>query len=259
MPIASKKKEQRLAIFPWKTGSRSATELSKALKVAQIKHEGSKFVGRRHKTVLNWGASEVPKEVLKCGRVLNGPEKLAAATDKLRFFRKIGAKARVVPWTDSRQEAMKWLTEKSTVVVRTTVTGHSGAGIVIAKPGCDGLAPAPLYTKYVPKDSEWRIHVFEGKVIDVQRKVRDPDREPTDWSVRSHANGFIFIRNTDPPHPDVLAQVGLAYEASGLDFGAFDVIFNKKQGKAYVLEVNTAPGLEGSSVDNYANALRKYL
>jgi D-alanine-D-alanine ligase-like ATP-grasp enzyme len=44
-----------------------------------------------------------------------------------------------------------------------------------------------------------------------------------------------------------------------LDFGAVDVIYNRAQDKAYVLEVNTAPGLEGSTLDNYVEAIQKVL
>jgi glutathione synthase/RimK-type ligase-like ATP-grasp enzyme len=39
--------------------------------------------------------------------------------------------------------------------------------------------------------------------------------------------------------------------ASGLDFGAVDVIWNERQQRAYVLEINSAPGLEGTTIDDY--------
>jgi D-alanine-D-alanine ligase-like ATP-grasp enzyme len=37
-----------------------------------------------------------------------------------------------------------------------------------------------------------------------------------------------------------------------LDFGAVDIIYNAKRNECYVLEVNTAPGLEGTTVEKYA-------
>jgi glutathione synthase/RimK-type ligase-like ATP-grasp enzyme len=46
-------------------------------------------------------------------------------------------------------------------------------------------------------------------------------------------------------------------EILGLDFGAVDIIWNKKQDRYYVLEVNTAPGLEGETVVRYANAFKE--
>lgn len=56
----------------------------------------------------------------------------------------------------------------------------------------------------------------------------------------------------------MLEQSKLAVKACGLDFGAVDIIWNNHYQKAYVLEINTAPGLEGSSVDNYRKAFEGY-
>ena len=43
----------------------------------------------------------------------------------------------------------------------------------------------------------------------------------------------------------------------GLDFGAVDVLWNERQQKAYVCEVNTAPGLEGITLDNYLKEIKE--
>jgi glutathione synthase/RimK-type ligase-like ATP-grasp enzyme len=50
-----------------------------------------------------------------------------------------------------------------------------------------------------------------------------------------------------------------AVSALGLDFGAVDIIWNEREDKCYVLEVNTAPGLQGSTLENYANAIMEVL
>ena len=181
---------------------------------------------------------------------------------------------RTPKWTDSRQEALEWLRQPNgsdsfrckKVVSRTILNGHSGAGIVITdRENRDSLPEAPLYVEYVPKDSEYRVHIFNGEVIDVQRKVRDPDREVTDWKVRSHGNGFIYIRTSpdgrsykDLVQGDVISQSVRAMACSGLQFAAVDIIWNSERRKAYVLECNTAPGLQGETVNIYANAIRKY-
>ena len=57
----------------------------------------------------------------------------------------------------------------------------------------------------------------------------------------------------------VLDQAKLAVKATGLDFGAVDIIWNNLQEKAYVLEINTAPGLEGQSVETYKKFLNELL
>jgi D-alanine-D-alanine ligase-like ATP-grasp enzyme len=52
----------------------------------------------------------------------------------------------------------------------------------------------------------------------------------------------------------VTSEAIKAVNCLGLYFGAADVIWNDKEQRAYVLEVNTAPGLEGTTLENYANA-----
>jgi D-alanine-D-alanine ligase-like ATP-grasp enzyme len=45
-------------------------------------------------------------------------------------------------------------------------------------------------------------------------------------------------------------------EVSALDFGAIDVIYHRPTNKAYILEGNTAPGLSGTAIEAYAEALK---
>jgi D-alanine-D-alanine ligase-like ATP-grasp enzyme len=122
---------------------------------------------------------------------------------------------------------------------------------------------APLYTVYVPKKMEFRVHVFKGNdasfIVDIQRKIKKPDAEVKDWKIRNLDNGFIYARNgvEEIVPEDVRVQARCAFDLSGLDFGAVDVIFNEGQGRAYVLEINTAPGISGTTVENYADAFRK--
>lgn len=119
------------------------------------------------------------------------------------------------------------------------------------------LPNAPLYTEYIKKNTEYRIHVVNGRVIDACRKVAPRGREPRNWQVRSHDNGFIFQRDGTPQsqgYGKACAQALLAMRVSGLNFGGVDVIYNTRQDKAYCLEINTAPGIEGTTVVRYKDA-----
>lgn len=259
-----------MLIWAWNENSQSAKALGAAGGWKRIKHEGSAFVGGPRKTVLNWGASEVPGEVRKC-RIINTPDAVKLVSDKRCFFELANDakdKARTVEWTTSPTTAMKWWKDKKEVVARLKVSGHSGAGIQFFSDNAENLEPllkAPLFTVYKPKKQEYRVHVFRGQIIDVQqKKLRteddegnkiDPDR--IDFRVRNLENGFIFAREGVNPPPDVLTQAVKALAATPLDFGAVDVIFNEKENMAYVLEINTAPGLEGTTVTKYAEALAK--
>lgn len=261
-------------VYPYKSGSRSASALSAALGGRVLRREGSKFVPGRYRKVINWGSSSCPYECL------NQDDFVTIAGNKLSFFQyATGPESpgtdlpRFPQWTASQEVAQGWLSggrgstgspRFGAVVARQTLCGHSGQGIVISEKGQE-LPKAPLYVEYIPKDAEYRVHVFNNEVIDVQRKIRDPEIEPKDWAIRSHANGFIFTRSTsdgrrhaDVCPPDVLIQAQKAMACSGLVFGGVDVIWNEKRSKAFVLEINCAVGLEGSTPELYASAIRRY-
>lgn len=247
-----------MLIFSYKPGSRSARSLSQELGARRIKHTGSTLRGNGNKTVINWGAANLPDEVMKC-RVINRPDLVAQAGNKLEAFRRMSdAGVSVVPFTDSIDIARQWLADNKAVIGRQLLRGSGGRGIVMYEDTND-IDSLPLYTQYVKKQSEWRVHIMNGQVIDTQRKVRDTRvaDDDVDWQIRNHDRGFIFQRNDINPPVQVIEESAKAMAALGLDFGAVDVIWNNHQQRAYILEVNTAPGLEGTTLQNYANAFRE--
>jgi len=263
----------RFYIFPYKNGSHSVRVLKEALsenarRALEVKLEGSRYRPRVGHRIVNWGNSRGFQ-----GALNGNPDAVQRFGNKLLaflFWKEQSESCTIPDFTTDREEALTWL-RKSAIVLRHDLRGHSGRGIEIIEKGSEELPPAPLYVKYIPKDAEYRVHVFkesptgEYRVIDVQRKVRDPQREPRDWKVRSHGNGFIFTRagGDGRPHSetmprDVLVQALRAMAGSGLEFAAIDVIWNQKREKAFVLEANCAPGIEGQSVEIYAQAIRNY-
>jgi glutathione synthase/RimK-type ligase-like ATP-grasp enzyme len=119
------------------------------------------------------------------------------------------------------------------------------------------LVDAPLYTKYIRKQKEFRVHVFNSKILDIQEKRRSSAVDDHHPYIRNHANGYVFCRgDIEEPH-DLRGVAVSAVNALGLDFGAVDVIWNEAQDKCYVLEVNTACGLEGSTVNKYVQAIKE--
>lgn len=199
---------------------------------------------------INWGDSQC-----QLPRVLNPPNLVRSMSNKRLAFDAFLSAGVPIPRYAKRKEDVTWA---GSTVVRHKLTGHSGEGIEICDAGQE-LPDAPLYVEYVKKQDEYRIHVGKKNgavvVIAKQRKGRCkdvPDKE-VNWRVRNHKNGFVFVRQDCQPPDDVLAAACHALSATSLDFGAVDVIYNKKEGKAYVLEINTAPGLEGQTVQDYAN------
>lgn len=250
-----------LFIYSHNEYSVGAKLLAQELTAKRIKHEKSSFIGSEEKTVINWGAQKVPNQVLKC-KIINNPGAIASNSNKLKFFRAMDQEGgpNIPPYTEDPEEAQDWYDEGIRVVSRVVLNGSGGEGIYVSneeRPPVD----APLYTQYIKKKDEYRVHVFKGEIIDFQRKALAPGfsgSNPDKFLVRNLANGFIYVRGEVVLPEDVKTQSLKAYALSGLDFGAFDVIWNEKQQKAYVLEVNTAPGLIGTTLTNYANAFKNH-
>lgn len=252
-----------MIIYAYNNKSASVAALKKALDCRIIRAGSmSKFVGNPNKLILNWGNSTPHSEVDKC-RVLNPPKHVDAATNKLKFFSSIkNSEVSIPPFTSDISEARQWLDEGSTIVVREKLTGHSAEGIVILDNTVDweeyNHKLCKMYVKYIPKKSEYRVHVFQGNVIDIQKKAVRSGSRPHSYQIQNLANGFIYIREGFETPNCVKQQAIKSVKKTSLDFGAVDVIYNAHRDSAYVLEINTAPGLEGSSVNNYGRAISSY-
>jgi hypothetical protein len=110
---------------------------------------------------------------------------------------------------------------------------------------------------YIHKD-EYRVHIFKGEVLDVQKKKRKLGFTGSSSGIRNHSSGWIYAR-TDVAIPDMLCPIAIqAVELLGLDFGAVDIGHKINDNKFFVFEVNTAPGLEGSTLDKYTKAIYNY-
>jgi glutathione synthase/RimK-type ligase-like ATP-grasp enzyme len=242
--------------------SNGASALAKGLGIKVIKHEKSKYIPRVDDTIINWGSSNIPRHLYKCKRIINNPTTVALVSNKLLFFHEVFNKGLSIPeWTEDPAVVKMWIDKGKTVFARTVLNGHSGKGIVELKKGVD-ICKASLYTVYIPKKEEYRVHIVAGNVIHTQRKaLRNDYNGPKNWTIRSHANGFKFVYGKDlgKVPDDVLQQARRAMEICRLDFGAVDIIWNDKEKKAYVLEINTAPGLEGTTVQKYTEALKGLL
>jgi glutathione synthase/RimK-type ligase-like ATP-grasp enzyme len=231
--------------------SKGARALAKALKGVRVKTIPPLAPGD---TLINWGDS-------KCNlfnQTFNSGQLVRTIANKLTAFDAFSSANVPIPAYARRKEDVTW---QGLTVVRHKLTGHSGEGIEL----CDAsdLPDAPLYVRYIKKEDEYRIHVGRNgdtsiRVIAVQRKARRKDTPDANvnWKVRNHQNGFVFVRHDVSAPERVIAAAIDALACSGLDFGAVDVIYNRKEGKAYVLEINTAPGLEGQTIADYAAFFR---
>lgn len=246
-------------VFPYKMGSASARNLARSLNALRVRPDGN-YRPRSSHVIINWGGSTYPnwwpQFQLAGSRMLNYPDRVAVASNKLHSLEAMAAHNVPVPeFTTDRRVAQGWLDndDGTMVVERHKLRGHSGDGIELKSFGED-VAPAPLYTKYIKKMDEYRVHVFNGQVIDVQQKRKRREVEDADFQVRNHHNGWVYCREDLNP-PELLGEVAVqAINSLGLDFGGVDIIYNQHHNQLTVLEVNTACGLEGTTLEKYVEA-----
>ena len=248
------------------SGTALANELGLTIYTPNIKPR--KYL---NKLIINWGCSSILwLEDEDVG--VNRPSKVALSSNKIMAFSNMFVDGvKVVPFTTIRTEAEKWFNEgddRTKVVCRTIISGSSGDGIIIAK-NKEELVDCKLYTLYVEKKWEYRVHVAFGEVIHIQQKRRLSSEQleervitSRNKYVRNLANGYIFSVELDHPYSFILEGLSeqslLATKSLGLDFGAVDLLVTKN-GEVRVLEVNSAPGLEGVTFSKYVSKFKEVL
>ncbi len=259
----------KLKLYPYRIDSESAIDLAELLEIKRLKVDSETYMPQYGQVVVNWGNSQFPtwwRRAQQRGvRMLNMPENVGFASNKLTCLKMLlNAGVRTPHFTTQQSIAEAWLRAGETVVERHELRGNSGAGIRIVNPHDPDMAAnitfAPLYTKFIPKTNEFRVHVFRGGVIDyIEKKKVSSERRPYNFNpyVSSTSVGWVFTRGDVRDIPEVREIALKAVSTLGLDFGAVDIVFF--DGLPYVLEVNTAPGLSGTTLVKYANALRRHM
>lgn len=140
--------------------------------------------------------------------------------------------------------------------------------------GNDLLNPEGVAAGYYVKKEEFvqelRIHSFNGKSIRAGMKALRDGFQVVGPGNRTTGPGIAspWIRSWDggwrikydgvtarQKHRDIAHA---AVKALGLTFGAVD-IGERADGSLCVLEVNRAPGLEGGTIDRYAEAIKEWI
>ncbi len=244
----------RIRVLPYKMGSKSGKALATYVGAKRLySDDRCRFVGRSTDTIINWGSQ---RTIRGTARVLNTPDAVYKASNKLVSLQSLDRAGVSIPkyFTD-----LVGVPRDVNYYARTKLSGHSGEGIVVIKPD-DAIVDAPLYTQHVKKSAEYRAIVVGDRVVDFKRKLRKREFEgERDGYVWNCANGYVFARSgiDKPTGIDALSIASI--KALGLDFGAVDIIQERHTGILYVLEVNTAFGIEGSTLELVGNAIKEML
>ena len=254
--------------------SHGAALLAAALGACRVDEDGprsrlgARIIRRGGFTCINWGSSQ-PLPFANQGRVLNAPDKVDLAISKYRSLLLLASRdIPAVVVSDRIVDARAWLHDGGGVLIRKDrLSGGRGIEVVLQRDGNEGLRELQameFFSRYWKKTHEYRIHVINGNVVDIQQKRRRTDFPEADYDpmIRNHDNGWVYCRDNIKGSKTEMDSIGTtatsAVQALGLDFGAVDILARFKDSgslsKYVVCEINTAPGLEGSTVDKYAKA-----
>jgi len=214
--------------------------------------------------LLNWGLSSLPDHLKKDKIIINHPDAVKVAVNKLATLKRLKEMILPIPtFTTDIDVAKTWIDQAGFVVCRTLLSSSSGKGIVIAKTK-EELVPAPLYTLLYRKKREFRVHVVDYSFYIQQKKRMTAESleakgiSSRNKYVRNLQNGYIYSSDHDISLVDEANIVGLAINsinALDLVFGAVDIM-ECVDGTFRILEINTAPGLKNTkTLEFYINEL----
>lgn len=155
--------------------------------------------------------------------------------------------------------ALEWLNDGNVVFGRKYLNASCGKGIVVMETPAD-MQMCPVYTKYKKKKREFRVHVFKDQVVAVTEKKRRKEFNGVrDTKIRNLANGYVFTQ-TVVDEPEGLRDLALrAARVSSSDFRGVDVGYNQLKDELFVIEVNSAPGIQGSNINKYLEAVLQHV
>lgn len=220
--------------------------------VKELKVRGSNYIRRPGDVIICWGCppTHYPGELNTNAH---------HASNKLIAFQKMVRNG--LRWTTDIEEAKTY----RLCYCRTLLSASQGRGIVVAQ-SPNEVVPAPLYTKGIRDIAgEYRVHVFKGRVIDFAKKMRmnsariEAEGITHNPLIRNLENGYIFGREGLELNAELERVAIESLEDLDMDFGAVDLVLSGYSGKAFTLEVNSAPGLQGLTIIKYADAIEASL
>ena len=249
--------KQRIRVNPYGI-SKSAKALSQHIGAKRLKlFTGTRFVAKSSDVIINWGKGKA-NYFGTAGTILNKMMAIEVAGDKLRTLQALQASEVSIPTFGTSPSQFE---PSQLLYGRTTLYGHSGRGIVVDT--ADGIIDCPLYVEAIEKVSEYRAIVVGDKVVDFKKKKKRNTPEGEEqleygehvWNLNGN---YIFARNGFDT-PIGCADLAIrSVSALGLDFGAVDII-EDSSGTLYVLEVNTAFGLEGTTIELVGDAIKELI
>lgn len=251
---------KRVVLFPYSMTSGGCKQVAANLTTMEVPnirvYSDRDYEPKKTDFIVGWGAGHSPGWLSAAksegAKYINTPAQISRSVNKIdsfSAFRQHGVNT--PPWTLSEAEAVSWSKDGKWVCCRQSVEGMDGSGLILAKKPRE-MVYASLFTQFVPNQSEYRVYVFDGKVIDTLSK--HPDDDATNMHIRTESNHYIYARENNLSKK-AHTQAIKATEALGLTFSGVDMVLGD-DGEFYVLETNTAPGIGQITARKIAEAIR---
>lgn len=231
-----------LGIKPYKRFSKSAKNLREMLGLSKYNpnHE--------YDLLINWGSQ---RNDSNARHTLNKEVCISNSSDKLKAFLLLERQGIRVP----KHTTSKYDAEDFNYPVMCRINRlMGGAGIHIALTP-DDLVRADFYVEYIKPQDEFRVHVYKDQILSWSKKV--PKHINSNKYIRNHNKGYKFSLCENYRIYSKLKEFAInSIKSLNLEFGAVDVVLGLNH-KFYVLEVNTAIGIEGTVLRSYADKFRE--
>lgn len=255
-------------IYIWYSSSSFTT--AKALAGILGVRYGKHIPPRNARAVICWGAKLLEEDRMKDLNYLNNMvilnpfSNLQINRDKAKALKTMKEKGVSVPFVCLDNEVDSKINDGSMcfpLIARTKYhQGGEGFELCLCKRDIRRARNKGIchhYVQYIPNDKEYRIHVFNGDIIRMAKKLGREDCN--NWR-RNHEDGWVFhnMELTETLPNGVKSEAKKAIAAMGLTFGAVDILWSDFD-EAVVLEINSAPGLIDNGLEVYSNKIKDYL
>jgi len=159
----------------------------------------SKAIAYKNSLIPVWGAAKYSTDTVRYQKEFNNNTIINGTaghySNKLSFLQNFESEY-TVPYARKIDTVSQWLEKGNIVVARMRLDAHSGEGIVLID-SPEKIIQAPLYTKYIKKESEFRVHInkLNDNIIVQQKKKRlDAPVHDETYKIRNLQNGWVYTR-----------------------------------------------------------------
>lgn len=221
-------------------------------KIAEVINadDHGKELERRVDILVRWGSSKGVRYIPNIGTI-NNKSAIQKVVNKFKMLKEMDEHGVNTPPYSREIENIK----PPAIGRNTNHTQGNDINLILQKK--DTLKKnSDYYIRYIPKAAEYRVHVFDNKIIKINKKKlsTDTDKEEYNPVCWNYETGWNFGLPDNKEKIDI-TQALMAVQSLDLNFGAVDMIKGEEDEKCYVLEVNTAPSLDDKNLTLYKKGI----